>query len=59
MNNKPMSIELERALTLIWNTVDQCRAEFYQSEEWSEESKEISRAMNLIEHKLSDLHHAR
>jgi|TARA_R110000751_G_scaffold284960_2_gene389161 hypothetical protein len=57
MTNKKMSIELERALNLIWNTVDQCREEFYQSEEWAEESKEIGRAMNLIEHKLTGLHY--
>tara|TARA_R110000823_G_scaffold294121_1_gene412997 strand:- start:720 stop:899 length:180 start_codon:yes stop_codon:yes gene_type:complete len=57
MTNKKMSIELERALNLIWSTVDQCRAEFYQSEEWAEESKEIGRAMNLIEHELTGLHY--
>ena len=57
MTNKTMSVELERALNLIWNTVDQCREELYQSEEWAAESKEIGQAMNLIERKLAGLYH--
>ena len=57
MTNKTMSIELERALNLIWNTVNQCREELYQSEEWAAESKEIGQAMNLIERKLAELYH--
>jgi hypothetical protein len=57
MTNKTMSVELERALNLIWSAVDQCREEFYQSEEWAAESKEIGQAMNLIERKLAELYH--
>lgn len=57
MTNKKMNIELEQALNLIWNTVDQCREEFYQSDEWAEESQNIGQAMNLIEHTLAGLYH--
>ena len=56
MKNKTMNLELEKALNLIWGTVDQAREEFWQSEEWAAEHKEIGEAMNLIESTLSNLY---
>jgi len=59
MENKTMNLELEKALNLIWDTVDQAREEFWQSEEWAAEHKEIGEAMNLIEQTFAGLYNAK
>tara|TARA_R100000951_G_scaffold5231_1_gene5771 strand:+ start:207 stop:389 length:183 start_codon:yes stop_codon:yes gene_type:complete len=58
MENKTMNLELEKALKVIWGTVDQAREEFWQSEEWAAEHQEIGDAMKLIEQTLAGLYHA-
>jgi len=55
--NKAMNVEIESALNLIWDVVQQARDEFYNSDDWEVENKEIGQAMNLIESTLSNLYH--
>lgn len=47
--NKPMNVEIETALNLIWDVVRQARDEFYGSDDFKTEHKEIGQAMSLIE----------
>ena len=55
--NKAMNVEIETAINLIWDVVQQARDEFYGSDDFKAEHKEIGQAMSLIESTLSNLYH--